>query len=199
MKRIIQTILASFLAVTTLGACQQPEVPSDSFYRLKVQTPPAAGKQLSGILEIDRFTSDGVTGERAIVYTKADSPQTLRQYHYHYWIQPPGRLVQEQIAQSLRAAGAVRQAVMPEMRVQPDYLLKGRLIAFEQALGAKPRIAVEFEAALSRAKDGGLLKMAVYREEEPARDETPAAAVEAFERALGRAISRLTADVANAS
>ncbi len=195
MSRPIAALL--LLALPALAACQQPEIPSDSFYRLKVAPPPVAARQLPGILEIDRFTSDGVTGERSIVYTKADSPRTLRQYHYHYWIQPPGRLVQEQLTAALRAANAVRQAVLPEMRVQPDYLLKGRMIAFEQALGAQPRVLVEFEAALSRAKDGGLVKVAAYREEEPAGDETPAAAVQAFERALGRAIARLAADIAS--
>jgi cholesterol transport system auxiliary component len=190
--------LALSAALIALTACTQPEVPKDSFYRL-TSTPPAkvfVNPPLPGTLEVERLLADGVTGERAFVYSKAGASGSLFQYHYHYWTEPPGVMLQERMVNHLRAAKAAGSVVTPGLRVTPNHMLKGRIIRFEQVRGdSETKVAVEIEIAITREKDMKLLKVQTYSAEETATDASIPQAVNAFDRALARLLDQFLSDL----
>ena len=62
----------------------------------------------------------------------------------------PPRMVQLQMAQYLRAAGAARQVVTPEVRVDAHYRVTGRILQLERVIGeGEPRVRVVFRAGSS--------------------------------------------------
>ncbi len=189
--------LGLIAATIALTACSQPEIPKDSFYRLTPSSPAKVfnSPPLPGNLEVDRLLADGVTGERALVYSKAEARGSLYQYHYHYWTEPPGIMLQDRLVNHLRAAKIAGSVVTPGLRVTPNHILKGRIIRFEQVRGSKETsVAVEIEIAITREKDMKLLKITTYQAEEPASDASIPQAVAAFDRALSRLLDQFISD-----
>ena len=96
----------------------------------------------------------------------------------------------------LRAAKVARAVVTPEMRVDPDYVLSGKIKRLERVVGAVPRAVVELELAVRRTDGDSLAFLQVYRAEEPVAADSVAAAVAAINKALGTIYAKFTADLA---
>ncbi len=91
-----------FGALLLLAACAAPVMPRERFYRLDPLTTAAAAPTFEGIVEVERFTADGLAAQRPLVYTEADSPHQAFAYHYHAWEQAPGVMFQNLMVDSLR-------------------------------------------------------------------------------------------------
>ncbi len=182
---------AGATALVALG-CVAPPAPRDHFYRLQISPPasPRAAPVFPGTLEVDLFQADALAGERPLVYRDGeDSPELLR-HSYHRWVEPPTRMAQLELARYLRAAGAAPQVVTPEMRIDADYLLGGRILRLERILGENPpRVRVELELVVVRMPQRDLAVLETFYEEERASDES----VEASVRAMNRALTRIYA------
>ncbi len=191
MKRTLPALLL------VLGACAQPEVPEDRFYRLDVGGPetPFAKPRLEGTLEVDRFVADGLTAGRPIVYSESGRPREVLEYHYHFWTEPPTIMLRDQLVAYLRAAKVADTVVTPQHRVEPDYVLSGKIKRLEQVNGKPPGAVVELELALKRSSDGQILFLDTYRIEAEAKTGTVAAAVDALNSALGLIYARFTNDI----
>lgn len=180
-----------------LGACAQPEVPTDRFYRLDVAQPQTrfAKPPLDGTLEVERFVADGLTAGRPITYSESGRPREVLEYHYHFWTEPPTIMLRDQLVAYLRAAKVADTVVTPEHRVEPDYELSGKIKRLEQVKGKPPGAVVELELALKRSADGRILILHTYRIEAEAKSGTVAAAVEALNSALGLIYARFLNDI----
>ena len=182
---------AGATALVALG-CVAPPAPSDHFYRLEAQVParPRAAPVFPGTLVVDLLQADALAGERPLVYRNGeDSPELLR-HSYHYWVETPTRMAQLELARYLRAAGAASQVVTPEMRIDADYLLGGRILRLERILGEDPpRVRVELELVVVRMPQRDLVLLGTFDEEERADD----GSVEASVRAMNRALTRIYA------
>ena len=176
-QKTMMGVLAA-ISVTLLAACAQPPVPEDHFYRLSISAMPDArpAPLLDGVLEVDRFLADGITAGRPIVYSTADNPNQLREYNYHFWTEPPTVMLQGQLVKYLRAGGIAKSIVTPEMRVRADYVLNGKIHRLEKVVGASPRVVLELELSLRRARDEKLIHINSYvREADAGSDGVPAA------------------------
>jgi ABC-type uncharacterized transport system auxiliary subunit len=136
------------LSAITLGGCASSAAPEDQFFRLSVEPAKAvgAGKPLPGTLGVARFRAEGLTGSRAIIYSDADQPLMLRQYHYHFWVEPPPLLVRDELVSYLRAARAAERVMAADAGPAPDYLVEGRVVRFEHVRakgGATAVIGIE--------------------------------------------------------
>ena len=192
-------ILVLMLGMAALaGACAQPPLPEDRFYRLAVTTSPAplARPPLAGVLEIERFVADGLTAGRPIVWSQSGQAHALSEYHYHFWVEAPTVLLRDQLVAQLRAAKVARSVVTPEMRIDPDYVLSGKIKRLERVVGATPQVVVELELAVRRTAGDSLAFLNTYRVEEPVAADSVAAAVAAINKALGAIYARFTADLA---
>lgn len=197
MTKRLATVLA-LAALTLVGACAQPEVPEDNFYRLRVEPPRSAAPspRFKGTIEIERFAADGLTAGRPIVYSESGESYRLREYHYHFWTEPPTVMLRDQLVMYLRGAGVAEAVVTPEMRVEPQYVLTGKIKRLEKIAGPKPMAVLELELGLREAGSGKLVFLDAYLIEKEAENDSVDAAVRALNRALAEAYARFTASVA---
>ncbi len=195
MKRSLHAMI--FLVAPVLAACAQPPLPQDHFYRLSVGAPgnPRAEPQFKGTLEVGRFAADGLTAGRPLVHSLSERPYELQEYHYHFWTEPPPTMLRDQLVDYLRAARVTTTVVTPEMRVEPDYVLAGRIKRLETITGSPTRAVVELELGLRRTADDELLFLGTYGVEAEARADTVAAAVAAVNDALTEIYAKFTADI----
>ncbi|OHC82937.1 MAG: hypothetical protein A3G73_07440 [Rhodospirillales bacterium RIFCSPLOWO2_12_FULL_67_15] len=197
MKDLTRPAAAATLALAlALAACAQPEVPSDSYYRLQVASPaPRPAPVFKGTIEVNRFVADGLVAGRPIVYSEPNQPHRVREYNYHFWIEPPTVLLRDQLVAFLRAGKFADTVTTPEVRIPADYVLTGRIIRLEKIDGAAPQGVLELELGVRRA-DGKLVFLDVYKMEVAAENNSVEAAVRALNKALDAAYAKFAADLA---
>lgn len=184
-----------------LAACAQPPLPQDHFYRLEAPRPtaPNAQPRLKGVIEVPRFTADGLVAGRPLVYTEAGKEHELLDYHYHFWVEPPGLMLQDRLVHFLRAAKLADNVVTPELRIEADYVINGRIRRLERVVGAKPpRAVLELELGLRRAKGDRILWLETYRGEPDCAEDSVTSAVQALNGALGTVFQRFLDDATRA-
>jgi ABC-type uncharacterized transport system auxiliary subunit len=186
----------ALLLAFALAACAQPEVPADSYYRFQAAPPaPRATPLLKGTIEVNRFSADGLVAGRPIVYTEPDQPHRVREYNYHFWIEPPPVLLRDQLVAFLRAGRIADMVTTPEVRASADYVLTGRIIRLEKVEGTSPQGVLEVELAVRRA-DGRLVLLEVYKASVAADNNSVEAAVRALNKALDTTYAQFVADLA---
>ncbi len=194
--RTCNRLLPALVAVATVGCASGP-APRDHYYRLETAAPKALpSPKLAGTLEAGRLRVEAISQGRRMLYRDASQSGEIGQHAYHHWVDPPSVMLQDQLAQYLRSAGAAENVVTPAVRVESDYLVSGRIVQLERILGgSEPRIAVELELALMRQKGRELLLLETYREERVAPGSGVADAVTAYEQAITAIFERFLADI----
>ncbi|MBT3765414.1 MAG: hypothetical protein HOF84_06120 [Rhodospirillales bacterium] len=186
------------MAGILLVGCAQPQVvPQDHYYRLRLPSPAKVQAQpkLDGIVEIDRFSADGLVAGRPIVYSASDKPNQLMDYHYHFWTEPPTGLLRDQLIEYLRAAGIAKTVVTAEMRVAPDFIISGKIKRFEQVRDAAPHVVLEMELGLRQAGTDNLVYWGTYAKKVAAEGTTVADGVKAANIALSQVYSDYVRDL----
>jgi cholesterol transport system auxiliary component len=195
-EKWIRRLTAAGFAVL-VSACAQPLVPEDHYYRLEVTVAQALGKPpLGGTVEVERLAADGLTAGRPIVYSDAARPFEAKEYHYHFWTDPPGVMVQDQVVNYLRGAGLAERVVTPAVRIEPDFQLTGRVVRLEQIRGNAPKGVAEIEFRLRAMAGDRLLLLETYRAEVAARSDAVADAIVAINAALEQVLERFAGDLA---
>ncbi len=188
----------SVLALALLAACgSAAPVPEDQFYRLSVvmTAAPQSKTLFPGTLEIDRFVADGLTAGRPIVYSEAGKPFQVKEFHYHFWTQPPTVMLRDELVSYLRRAKVADTVVTPEMRVSPDYILTGKIRRLEKVVGTPPKAVLEIELGLRKASGGKLIFLDTYRVEITSDGSGVDAAVTSLNKALSTIYADFVADL----
>ena len=173
-------------------------VPEDHFYRLaELPAPEKLSSPLVDVLAISTLQSDALLRERAILYSEAQTPLTIRRYHYHFWTHVPGQLIQEQMLDQLRAAGVARSVIRYGEQPRVDAVVEGYLKRFERLVGnGRPRAALALELVYrKRAQDSEPL-IRTYEVVETATNDSMHATVTAFSAALHKVYAAFTAELA---
>ena len=188
--------LAFVLALVVMG-CAQPPLPQDIFYRLAVAEPDQhlENPHLNGTLEVVRFLADGLTAGRPIVYSDSGEPNALFEYHYHFWVEAPTLLLRDALVAYLRAAGVAKAVVTPELRVDPDFVLAGKIHRLERVVGAERGTVVALELSLRETGTDRLLFLETYRLRLALADDSVAGAVNSINQALSEIFADFTADL----
>ena len=181
----------------SLGACAQPELPKDHYYRLNVTTPQQTKQEIifKGTIEIERFVADGLTAGRSIVYSDSSNEQQLMEYHYHFWTEPPIIMLRDQLIDFLRATNVATMVVSPEMRARPDYRLTAKIKRLEKVVGSRPSAIAELELGLQNEKNGEIVHLANYQVEVKAQSQSVDDAVIAMNKALRKIYTRFVASL----
>ncbi len=192
-----RTRLAFATLSLALSACAQPQLPADHFYRLTVEPPATARARplLDGILQVERFAADGVTGARPVAYSRPGQPGELQAYHYHFWTEPPTTLLQNALVAYLRRAGAASSVVTPDLRLEPNYAISGKINRFERLMTGPPTAVVEIQLSLTDRSTDRLIHLATYRVREKSTGPTMGATVSAFGRAVERVFAGFLRDM----
>lgn len=192
-------LLVLVTGLLTLGACAARVVPEDNFYRLTLGTPPAAQNLLSGlasgVIQVERFTADGLLGGRAIVFSDGAQSNVAQTYHYDFWLEPPTILLQSALADTLRKAG-VQKVVTPDLRIEPDYTITGKIRAFEQVRSNPGFVRVQIELAVSERAGGKLIMFKSYKAEPRTNGDGIREAVSRMSAAIDQIYSEFLKDIA---
>ncbi len=180
------------------AACASGPAATDAYFRIEAGPPPAAATRLDGVLEVERFRTDPLTGQRPILFRKEEAPIQVRRHKYRHWVDSPTAMLQRELARYLRAAGAATDVVTPEQRARADYVVIGRIERLERIVGDSPRVVVELDLAVSRERGTSPLLHERYREELPAAGDGVGDAVAAFDRAVTAIFERFLADLGRA-
>lgn len=196
--RVIIPLLALALTAGCVGG--RTVVPEDVYYRLPGPGSVTAMAQplVEERLGVDRIEADGLHQERALLYVDAERPYELRRYHYHYWIDAPGRVVQDHLIAYLRAAGAAGAVSRHEPDTAVGAVVTGRLLRFERVLDGGARVAVTLELTYRAPASGPVILRREYTARRSARNETMAATVEAFGEALQAVYDKFLAELSAA-
>ncbi len=179
-----------------LSSCASGPAPIDHYYQINAGVPNApVARRLAGNLQIDRLRTDALTGERQLLYKEtADAPE-IRQHPYHRWSDPPAILLQTELIAFLSAAAAADSVIPATARVEPDYLVSGRIRHFERVLEPEVRVVVEIQLAATSAAGGEILVNHSYREEQTATNSSIAASAVAFGKAVHSIFEQFLADL----
>jgi ABC-type uncharacterized transport system auxiliary subunit len=180
------------------GACLSGPAPPDRFYRLEVPNASARleAPRLDGRLLVDSLRGDSTMLERLMLYRNESDPFQIRREGYDQWVESPPVMVQRAAVAFLRSANAAQMVITPEMRLDADFRLGGRVNRFERMIGGDaPRATIEVEFSLVRLEDRALLLQETYREDEEIDGDDIGDSVAAFSRALHRILGRLALDL----
>jgi ABC-type uncharacterized transport system auxiliary subunit len=180
-----------------LVACSQPPVPQDHFYRLQITAPSEtlSRPKLDGTLEVSRLVADGLTAGRPIVFSEASKPLEVSEYHYHFWTEPPTVMLHDELVAYLRAANVARDITTPELRLEPDYVLSGKVKRLEQVRGTPTKVAAVIEFALRDRREDRLMMVETYSVVNETAGPGVAAAIESLNAALAAIYGRLIDDL----
>jgi cholesterol transport system auxiliary component len=195
MMRLALITLVTSALVGCLGSA--PPVPRDHYYRILVTAPQGgpAERRLPGVVSVPPLEADGLLRERPVLFSASGQPHEMQQHDYHYWTDPPTRLLQGQLVDYLRQSGVAQSVVTPDMRVRPDFEVTGRIKRLERLLGGgAPRVAVELELALVGLAADRLVVLRSYAVERPSGNDSVEASVVAMNRAVAEIFGRFLAD-----
>ncbi len=180
-----------------LSACGgAPVVPDDQLYRLQAAKPAVGKKLFPGTLEVDRFVADGLTAGRPIVYSEAGKSYQVKEYHYHFWTQPPTVMLRDELVTYLRRAKIADAVVTPELRIPADYVLTGKIKRLEKIIGPRPKAVLEIELGLRKASGGKLIFLDTYRMESQFASKGVDNAVASLNKSLSAIYGKFIADLA---
>ncbi len=118
-------LLSVFLCL--IGCSSQRYLPEENYYDLPEISGVIKGKQLFNTVSVINFQASDLYKERAIVYTEDDI--TLKQYHYHHWIDSPARLLTERLAKTLRQEN-IAEYVLTTYEGNSELIIKGQIKSF---------------------------------------------------------------------
>jgi ABC-type uncharacterized transport system auxiliary subunit len=193
---MVRTIRATLLlGLLALSACAAAPVPKEQYFRLVAA--PAAEKvahPIAGVVEIVPFASDGVAGERPLLFTA--NGVKLEQRSYALWTDVPVAMLRDQTIAYLRTAGLADKVVPSELRIGGAYRIQGDIKRLEQTIvGKKGTGIIEIELSLIDEDTDALVIDKVYHAEIPAADDTIDSAVTALNAGLQDILKRFTADI----
>ena len=117
-------------------------------------------------------------------------------FAYHLWADSPERMLQQQLAEFLRAAHVADQVATPDVGAEPNWIAGGTLRRLDVVGGSAPAADVELELWLRDAGGRTPPFRQTYRVERPAGGDGMEAAVRALSEAVGAAFEAFLADLA---
>ncbi|MBT6288744.1 MAG: ABC transporter, partial [Rhodospirillaceae bacterium] len=167
----------------------------DHFYRLGAAPAEGISGALTGVIEVSRFIADGLAGRRPIVYTDGGDGREVQSYHYHFWSEPPPIMLQNTLVAYLRATNRGAQLVTPDMRVEPDYIISGKIRRFEQVLGPAGKIDLALELAVKRTRDDKMILLRPYSVTVATSNATVGEAVRRINQGLNAIYAKFLSDI----
>lgn len=199
LQRFIKLGGACLLALSLAGCFgAAPPVPKEQYFRLAATAEPqASASPLPGIVEVAPLLSDGVLGERPLLFT-SNNGQKLEQRNYAYWTDPPPAMLRDQLVSYLTKANIAQRVVPSELRIASQYRLQGRILRLEQVApsGGGNGGVIALELALIDKENDGILASGRYEVEKKAAGDNIDDAVKALNAGLDEILAAFVADLA---
>lgn len=200
MIRRLLALLPAFL----LSACgvvgKSPPLPEEHYYRLELAAPKPAVSTLKGVVVVEALEAAAIYSRRPIVYSEDAQHLTLQEYHYHFWIDPPPRLLQQALVAYLRQAQPEATVADEAGRALWDYRVSGRVLRFERLReGLGWQTAVDIELRVDAAGERRPLLVKNYTRNQAVGGESMEATVQAFAKAAAEIFADFLTDLRTAT
>ncbi len=185
------------LALTSCGVVgpSQP-LPEEHYYRLELSAPKSAASSLQGVLVVDALEAAAIYSRRPIVYSEDPQHLSLQEYHYHFWTDPPPRLLQRALVSYLRQAQPTATVADEAGRALWDYRISGRVLRFERLrVSGGWQIALELELRVDAAGERRPLLVKSYARDPVASGESMEATVQAFSQGTAEIFGNFVTDL----
>ncbi len=195
MRRAIEGLaVAALLGV--LAACGGAARPS-KYYQLEIPAPPPTpagpGNAYPVALIVGHFTAPHLYRDDRIVYRVG--AEQLGTYAYHRWAEPPTEMLEGILLHMLRESGRYQTVQLLRSSARGDYIIRGRLLNFEEMSGEPLKARTAFEIELYEMKTGTTVWSQYYSHDEPAKAKDVSAVVEALNRNVQAGLQQAVAGI----
>ncbi len=167
-RAIGRCAVVAALVAWVFVACAGGPAPIDHFYTVEVAAPSStSGAALTGTLHVDPLRSDGLIGQRNLLYRQHEGSAEIRQHKYHRWTDPPALALQAALVTYLREAAAAQFVMESNARTRAAYTVTGRIQRFERHLDGGA--IVEIDLTLTSV-EGAVLVHESYTEKRTGSD-----------------------------
>lgn len=194
---ILRKVFSLIAVMLLVGGCKSVPAPQEKFYRLD----PIIGESVSakkgcGTILVGRLGSRGFAGGRAIVFRNKVDPLQVQRYNYHLWSEPPASMIQDGVAQSLRASGIAEYVITPAERASTEWIVSGVLVRMDHFPESEPPyVELELEIGVVSTANRQTVFFKTYRETEAAVSNSIVDAVKAFNSVFQRILTSIQEDV----
>jgi ABC-type uncharacterized transport system auxiliary subunit len=196
LERSLRRLVMAGLSALALVSCGG--VPKTRYYTVALPAQaPANDARTSFVLDVPRFRAAEVLRDDRILYYQ--SPTELNYYHYHRWSGYPADLVAEQVAGRLQAMGVFSQIRLFPHSTPGDYVLRGRLLNFEELdyqAGGAARVGLEL--ALVRSRDQKVVWSDSRQSSHAVEEKGVAGVVKALNAACVETVNQLLSELVSA-
>lgn len=180
-----------------LASCAASPPAKEVYYRFLEASPAdPSGPFIAGTLRVERLRAEGILSERALLFSREDSPGKVEQYRYHHWAEPPARLVTQGLIQYLQQAKVADKVIAADIRTEVDYSVDGELLRLERVIGnSTSRASVEMLLRLQKFESRELVLQKRYQETVAVQEDNLVAVVDALSLARERIYRRFVEDL----
>lgn len=185
--------LATLAACVILAACGA--VRPVKYYRIApdASSAPAGGAPYPVTLILGQISAPNLFRDDRLVYSNGSVE--LGAYDDHRWAEPPPEMVENMLLESLRASGQYRTVERISSSARGDFILRGRLLAFNELDTAQVGAQFSLQLELFDRKAGAVVWTQTYSHDEPATGKTISAIVEALQTNVRTGLRELTASL----
>jgi cholesterol transport system auxiliary component len=196
MKHLLILLLLLLLPVVAGCLRLDREAPPRDFYALEAhrEAEPSEIPHF-GAVRVYRFEAPPRFGGDRFVYR----PEELRYEddYYNRFISPPGVLVAEEVRRWFDTSGLFREVLAAPARIEPAYLLEGRIVEIYGDFRKTPTAVLALEISFvhdAKARSEILLRR-TYRSTQPLEEASPGALAQGWSRALEEILRTLEDDL----
>ena len=187
---LIGTLLAALLALAAACGAGKPI----HFYTLE---PPAAApssaEPVPVTLLIGRFSAPIVYRDTRLLYRSG--PNQIDIYQEQRWAEAPAEMVRGMMLRQLRSSGHYRTVHLQGTNVKGDYILRGRVLHFEEVDVPSLSARVGMEVDLYDPAHGATVWSHLYEQDEPTAGKDVPSVVAAVNRNVQRGLGEISASL----
>lgn len=164
---MMRHILGAFVLIVIAACGNAPPVPADHFYRLTQSSDGLEKSRITDqVIHVGGFTGEGLYNERALLYTNDEHGSELQQYHYHFWITSPPRLLRDHLVEFLRTTESAT-VIIADSDTDQGLILSGKIVEFERQERSgevTANVAIELQLQVAGEDQPRLIKQYRFRE-----------------------------------
>jgi len=147
-KQRLSRITALWLGILAVlsGCASVPPTHYYTFQPISVIGRETPSSRYPASIGIEAYEAETPYQQDRIVFRK--SPYEVNFYEYHRWLRPPTELVTDQVQKLLKVSGLFQQIQTYTYDSMPDYLLRGRILLFDQwynGTGSSVQIGIHYQ------------------------------------------------------
>ena len=191
--RFFRILVVALLA----HACSSAPPREDAYYDM---APPQiawrAAHTVDGVIQVAAFNAQSFARSRAIAFRDAKEPRQVQRYHYHYWADAPNAMLERLTIEVLRQSALSTFVVSSTQRSHVDWIVSGNLVSLEHLpYSTPPQVRITLDFSVTATAGNQTIWSRSYSERENAGDNSLESAIDAFERALTRLLTRFVRDL----